>query len=136
MSWDAFLDTARRLVAGATEGDWRSAISRAYYAVFHFFRDWFSRQGISMDKQNAHFRMPGALTATQDVALQVISRRIADLREIRQKADYDLVKKRVAQAEAVAAVAEAAQIVTDFRAIQITPELIAKMAAWVATVRG
>jgi len=34
---DDFLDTARRLAAGTTQGDWRSAISRAYYACFHYF---------------------------------------------------------------------------------------------------
>jgi uncharacterized protein (UPF0332 family) len=36
---DDFLDTARRLAAGATEGDWRSAVSRAYYSLFHRIRD-------------------------------------------------------------------------------------------------
>jgi len=39
MQWSEFQDTAGRLAHGATEGDWRSAISRGYYAVFHFFHE-------------------------------------------------------------------------------------------------
>jgi uncharacterized protein (UPF0332 family) len=35
-SWDEYLPVARRLTSGTSgEADWRSAVSRAYYAVFH-----------------------------------------------------------------------------------------------------
>src|SRR4051812_2866511 len=34
-----FLSSARRLAAGPDEADWRSAVSRAYYAAFHAARD-------------------------------------------------------------------------------------------------
>jgi uncharacterized protein (UPF0332 family) len=43
MLWNDFQDTAERLARGATEADWRSAISRTYYAAFHFFRKFFLR---------------------------------------------------------------------------------------------
>jgi uncharacterized protein (UPF0332 family) len=35
MDFRDYLTVALRLVAGATEADWRSAVSRAYYAAFH-----------------------------------------------------------------------------------------------------
>src|SRR5882724_11722358 len=35
-----FQDTARRLAQANTEGDWRSAVSRSYYFVFHFLREF------------------------------------------------------------------------------------------------
>jgi hypothetical protein len=34
-----FLAVARRLVAEPTEADWRTAVSRAYYAAFRVARD-------------------------------------------------------------------------------------------------
>ncbi len=38
MNWRDFLLVANRLTAGATEADWRTAVSRAYYAAFHVAR--------------------------------------------------------------------------------------------------
>ena len=35
MNWRDFLSLAARLAGGATEADWRTAVSRAYYAAFH-----------------------------------------------------------------------------------------------------
>jgi uncharacterized protein (UPF0332 family) len=34
-----FLSTARRLAGSGNKSDWRSAVSRAYYAAFHVARD-------------------------------------------------------------------------------------------------
>jgi hypothetical protein len=34
MNWRDFLQLAARLVAGATEADWRTAVSRAYHSGF------------------------------------------------------------------------------------------------------
>jgi hypothetical protein len=34
-----FLAIARQLASGSTEAEWRSAISRAYYATFHVARE-------------------------------------------------------------------------------------------------
>lgn len=41
MNPQEFLDLAADLIAGASEGHWRSAVSRAYYGVFLFARDLF-----------------------------------------------------------------------------------------------
>ena len=48
MQASEFLDTAERLAQGTTEGDWRSAVSRVYYSVFHFFCDFFLTQGLDL----------------------------------------------------------------------------------------
>jgi uncharacterized protein (UPF0332 family) len=34
-----FLVLAKKLAAGGTEADWRSVVSRAYYAAFHVARE-------------------------------------------------------------------------------------------------
>jgi hypothetical protein len=42
MNWRDFLPLATRLAAGTTEADWRTAVSRAYYAAFHVARRLFT----------------------------------------------------------------------------------------------
>jgi hypothetical protein len=41
MNWRDFLPLAARLAGGATEAEWRSAVSRAYYTGFHVARRLF-----------------------------------------------------------------------------------------------
>ena len=45
-----FLTTADQLAQGATEADWRSAVSRAYYAVFHVARRLFTTCGFTVPR--------------------------------------------------------------------------------------
>src|SRR5205823_8093654 len=46
-----FLAVAIRLAAGAEEGDWRSAVSRAYYAAFHMARSHLTDLGFSVPRE-------------------------------------------------------------------------------------
>ena len=58
MHWGEFQDSAGRLAHGATEGDWRSAISRSYYGVFHFFRDFLLVHGLDVGRGGqSHFNL-------------------------------------------------------------------------------
>jgi uncharacterized protein (UPF0332 family) len=132
MKWDAFLETARRLAQGATEGDWRSAASRAYYAVFHFFQEWLAGQGISLGSgPEAHRRLYHGRLECREGAVQAVARRIDDLRTVRNTADYHLARSfpkprantAVQEAEAIVATFQgllpsvtAAVIIDDFRA--------------------
>jgi uncharacterized protein (UPF0332 family) len=47
MIFRRFLAVAQRLAEGSDEADWRSAISRAYYAAFHVGRDLLHQQRVS-----------------------------------------------------------------------------------------
>ena len=42
MNWREFLSLAARLASGGAEADWRTAVSRAYYAAFHVARRLFA----------------------------------------------------------------------------------------------
>jgi uncharacterized protein (UPF0332 family) len=87
---DEFQDTAERLARGTTEGDWRSAVSRAYYAVFHFFRDFFLAEGIDLGKDaNAHQKLYRGLNNCGHAALAPIASMVDALRRTRGMADYD-----------------------------------------------
>jgi hypothetical protein len=120
MDWTGFLDTAGRLAAGTTEGDWRSAISRGYYAVFHFFREWLESQGIGVGRAGqAHDNLCKGLTSCGIPDVEVIGQRIDLLRTERARADYNF-KRAVSQVDANDAVQEATAIIADFQALLST----------------
>jgi hypothetical protein len=114
MQWSQFQDTADRLSRGATEGDWRSAISRGYYAVFHYFREFFN---LYSGLQNCGVPSVGP-----------IAMRIDDLRAKRVWSDYQLAR-RVSQSLAAGIVQASHSVIVDFQAAlaasQVSPAQIA-----------
>jgi uncharacterized protein (UPF0332 family) len=117
MKRDEFLDTADRLSRGTTEGDWRSAVSRAYYAVFHFFREFLAAHGVYVSQGGAvHFNLYSGLNNCGVAAVALIAGRLNDLRDWRAKADYDLVR-RFQPGPCMLTVQEARAMVADFQAL-------------------
>ncbi len=52
---DAYLVLAEKLLLGVTEEEWRSAVSRAYYAAFHSARDFMLALGFQVPQgEQAH----------------------------------------------------------------------------------
>lgn len=43
-----FLDVANALTVGTCQGEWRSAVSRAYYAAFHLGRNILANAGFAV----------------------------------------------------------------------------------------
>ncbi len=116
MRWNEFLDTANRLARGRTEGDWRSAVSRAYYAVFHYFRGFLLAHGVNLGRAGtSHFNLYAGLRNCGDATVTGIAVRIDDLRDERTRADYDL-GRNFSQARALPLVQGAAGIIQDFQA--------------------
>ena len=55
---EAFLLQAERWVHEPNEEDWRSAVSRAYYAAFHYFREFFLSNGLDIGRSaQSHFNL-------------------------------------------------------------------------------
>jgi hypothetical protein len=130
MNWSDFLDTASRLALGATEADWRSAVSRAYYAVFHYFDRFLHSHGVSIGRGgNVHAVLYAGLLHCGFPQLGRIASRIDDLRIARGEADYDLGQPLPA-GTASAFVREGRAIVADFQAL-LTGLSPAKVAAGV-----
>jgi uncharacterized protein (UPF0332 family) len=91
MNPNEFLATADRLAQGGTEGDWRSAISRAYYSVFHEFRSFFLTQGLDLGRGGqCHFNLYAGLFNCGIPSVAPLGSRVDDLRVNRVTADYDL----------------------------------------------
>ena len=91
MRWDQFLNTAERLALGAAEGDWRSAVSRAYYGLFHYLRETLLAGGLNLGASGAcHSNLYIGLMYCGIAAAARLAPSLDLLREARVKADYNL----------------------------------------------
>jgi uncharacterized protein (UPF0332 family) len=122
MKWDEFLDTADRLSKGSSEGDWRSACSRAYYAVFHYFREYLLAHGVDLGKSGAvHQNLKIGLLNCGINGMPAIGIDVDRLLDSRSVADYVLATT-VTRFEADKAVQRARTLIADFTAIlAVTP---------------
>jgi hypothetical protein len=91
MTGHDFLTLATTLAAGATEAEWRSAVSRAYYAAFHVVRDWFRDLGFVVPQADvAHKYLAYRLQNCGNPQLRQAGIDLDALRQARNEADYDL----------------------------------------------
>ncbi len=90
MNWRDYLSLAIRLAAGPGEAEWRSAVSRAYYAVFHVARRLFTDLGFTVPRADrAHQYVVFRLGNSGDAAVEQAGRDLETLRRLRNRADYD-----------------------------------------------
>jgi len=90
MDFRSFLPLAKTLANGATEAEWRSAVSRAYYAAFHVARQLLASLGCRVPRvDRAHPYLWLRLSNAGDTAVMQAGRRLGDLRSDRNWADYD-----------------------------------------------
>jgi hypothetical protein len=84
---------ADRLMNDAASGpaEFRSAISRAYYAAYHSARDFLKELGVDSPKGPAgHGKIPIALLAITETDIAQAGRLLDDLKGEQNKADYAL----------------------------------------------
>jgi uncharacterized protein (UPF0332 family) len=88
-----FLPVARRLLAAADEADWRSAVSRAYYAAFHVARRLLSDLNFTVPHADrAHGYLWLRLSNCGDPQVQAAGQQLKDLRRERNWADYEVAR--------------------------------------------
>ncbi len=91
MQGSAFLNVAIRLSGAATEADWRSSISRAYYGAFHEAQALVKECGVTLPKTaQAHDKLQWCLQHASGDALARVAEKLNSLRAERNAADYDL----------------------------------------------
>jgi uncharacterized protein (UPF0332 family) len=106
-----FLNLANALAGGSTEAEWRSAVSRAYYAAFHVARDLLLACGFLAPRgDQAHGYLWLRLSNASDPDVENAGRDLQTLRRDRNRADYDLARP-LDQGTAVAQVQAAQDIV-------------------------
>jgi uncharacterized protein (UPF0332 family) len=91
MTGHDFLVAADLFADGTTEAEWRSAVSRAYYAAFHVARLLFQSLGFSVPRADAaHKYLAFRLQNCGHSELEQAGRELDALRYLRNQADYDL----------------------------------------------
>ncbi len=91
MTGNDFLTLATRLGSGSTEAEWRTAVSRAYYAAFHGARDLFHGLGFTVPRADpAHQYLYHRLNNFGHAQLEQAGRDLNSLRTLRNQADYEL----------------------------------------------
>ncbi len=85
------LDVADTLITGIKEGEWRSAVSRAYYAAFHAARRLLAGCGFTVPQaEQAHGYVWLRLSNSGHPDVVDAGKDLAHLRTMRNWADYDL----------------------------------------------
>lgn len=121
MNWGDFLVLAARLAAAATEADWRTAISRAYYAAFHVARPLLADLNFAVPRADrAHQYLVFRLSNCGEAAVEQAGRDLDTLRRLRNRADYDDAPA-VTQPQAAAAVRLADDIIQVLDAARLEP---------------
>jgi uncharacterized protein (UPF0332 family) len=90
MDETGFLDLADSLSTGCFESEWRSAVSRAYYAAFHKARRLLQQNGFAVPRgDQAHAYLWMRLSNSGHPSVNNIGQKLNDLRSARNWADYD-----------------------------------------------
>jgi hypothetical protein len=134
-----FLVVADALAGAGTEAEWRSSISRSYYAAFQVAREFMGRLRFRVPAADqAHAYLWLRLSNTSDPVADRIGRLLRDLRGRRNVADYDLTRTRT-RANSVDAAADARDVIAAIDAITGTasePAIRDGMRAYEQTVLG
>jgi uncharacterized protein (UPF0332 family) len=90
MNFREYLPLAATLAAGTTRAEWRTAVSRAYYAAFHVARELLTSLGFHPPQgDRAHGYLWIRVANAGVGAVQVAGNRLNLLRRERNRADYD-----------------------------------------------
>jgi uncharacterized protein (UPF0332 family) len=106
-----FLKLAEVWIHGGSEAEWRSAVSRAYYAAFHKARRLFAELGFQPPKgDQAHAYLWLRLLNCGDPQVQAAGSDLNSLRRDRNRADY-AVDQNLSQSDGLTQVQSARQII-------------------------
>jgi uncharacterized protein (UPF0332 family) len=114
-----FLDVAKKFLNTPSEAAYRSAVSRAYYAVFHVATNFLEKLGFKRTKgPQAHGEIPARFNNCGVADGEKIADLLHDLHRQRILADYDLKSDQFAAQFKVAIwIAQAEQAILKLNAI-------------------
>jgi uncharacterized protein (UPF0332 family) len=124
-----FLTLAESWIKGSTEAEWRSAVSRGYYAAFHVAKQFMEDLGFLIPRgDQAHAYLWLRLSNSADSQLQLAGSDLNGLRRDRNRADYE-VKLTIDHANAFLQVQAAPRIITIIEATAQGPRRAQVMSA-------
>ncbi|MCG3158409.1 MAG: hypothetical protein DKINENOH_05051 [bacterium] len=125
MNAEAFLQIAQQLLKLSSEAAYRTAASRAYYALFHRCVALLSGLGFDpADGPQAHGQLQGRINNAGVSECQQLYRMLHRLDDRRRLADYDLHSQEFhSQATVALLVASAGQGIAVIESCEKSPEL-------------
>jgi hypothetical protein len=91
MNPDEFLDLAIKLSNGPSEAERRTAVSRAYYGIFHLAHKLVTMCGVRLAVNEAHAKLCHCLkSGCKNSDAQSAGSKLDTLRESRRRSDYEL----------------------------------------------
>ncbi len=127
MNPEEYLELAAEWVNGDREGEWRSAVSRAYYAVFHVASQLLTQAGFAVpDSERAHAYLWRRLANSGHPDVQRAGNDFAFLRSMRNRADYDM-NRPFTQAVALGQVQVALDLVPLLRLVAASPSVLERI---------
>jgi uncharacterized protein (UPF0332 family) len=116
-----FLKVAEELIAGSTEAQWRSAVSRGYYAAFHVARRLLTECGFKVPRgERAHSYLWLRLGNTGNLTVDIAGARLNTRRGERNQADYDL-DRNIDQTTAATQVRADEEVIRTFESVATEP---------------
>jgi uncharacterized protein (UPF0332 family) len=110
MDGSEFLSVVLRLLNSNREADLRSAVSRAYYGVFHIARALVEECGVTLPKAaQAHDKLQWCLSQSGHPDAVLAAAKLSSLRADRNEADYDIQSARFRSPMSVQIIIRAAQ---------------------------
>ena len=120
---EEFLKLAELWIQGATEAEWRCAVSRAYYGAFHVARRFMRRLGfVTPRADQAHAYLWLRLSNCGEIQVQSAGSELNRLRRERNRADYDL-ERAFPNTDGLIAVQTARQVVQILHTASAGPTL-------------
>jgi len=127
MTPNEFLELAGEWCTGSREGEWRSAVSRAYFAAFHAGRLLLYQNGFTVPRgDQAHSYLWLRLANTGRTEIDQAGRDMNSLRRVRNRADYEW-DTPFPHTLAVAQVLVADRIVEALADLTATPVVLAQV---------
>ena len=111
----AFCALAGFLATRSDPASCRSAVSRAYYSLFHVIHEFMDSNGIPLPKKRAecHEQVYRLLFNSGDADLAIIASSLNDLRGRRNEADYDLKRSDIEDRKTAMLLVETAKRATE-----------------------
>ena len=119
-----FQELAAKLAGGSRPSEFRTSISRAYYAAFHVAAELLTSAGFHVPSgPGAHGEVARLLMNSSDQELQNVGVDLSDFRQMRNMADYQLRKTSVETISAArSSVQKAALMIRILDACQKEPQ--------------
>jgi uncharacterized protein (UPF0332 family) len=126
MDETGFLELADELSMGNRQADWRTAVSRAYYAAFHKARTLLQHSGFRVpDAEQAHAYLWLRLSNAGHLDVNKAGTELQRLRRARNVADYDF-KRSLDATAAITSVGIATDIVQLLHHLANEPVIFAR----------